>query len=258
MTETAGRRHPLSGRATEFEFRNRFWIISGTFCLGFSCYVWDHMNMSVALARMILGGLNSPLADRWIRAIFAVGVLLVTLGALVRSWAAAYLHSSVVHDSELHSDRLVADGPYRRVRNPLYLGNILLAVGLGLMASRTGFVCSGGRNGPVRLPFDPARGGEPAGIAGRWLSEVFRDGPAALAFLAPARPSRRGPAQLGGRLRRRNLHVGPGHWNGGIRCHSAPVAFLDHYGRRLRGLFLACLAAEEKSGTLEAFSGCAT
>jgi len=45
--------------------------------------------------------------------------------------AEAYLHSSVVHDSQLHSDRLVADGPYRRVRNPLYLGNILLAFGLG-------------------------------------------------------------------------------------------------------------------------------
>ena len=130
----------MSWRATEFEFRHRFWIISGTFCLGFSCYIWDHMNASVALARMILGGLHSPLAGVWIRAILAVGVLLVTLAALVRSWAEAYLHSSVVHDSELHSDRLVADGPYRRVRNPLYLGNILLAVGMGPMASRTGFL----------------------------------------------------------------------------------------------------------------------
>jgi protein-S-isoprenylcysteine O-methyltransferase Ste14 len=98
------------------------------------------MNVSVALTRMILGGLNSPLADRWIRAILGVGVLMVTLAALVRSWAEAYLHSSVVHDSELHSDRLVADGPYRRVRNPLYLGNILLAFGMGPMASRTGFL----------------------------------------------------------------------------------------------------------------------
>jgi len=130
----------MSWRATDFEFRHRFWIISGTFCLGFSCYAWDHMNASVAVARMILGGLNSPLAGRLIRAILAAGVLLVTLAALVRSWAEAYLHSSVVHDSELHSDRLVADGPYRRVRNPLYLGNILLAVGMGPMASRTGFL----------------------------------------------------------------------------------------------------------------------
>jgi protein-S-isoprenylcysteine O-methyltransferase Ste14 len=129
----------MSWRATEFEFHNRFWIISGTFCLGFSCYAWDHMNMSVAVARMILGGLHSPLAGPLIRAILTVGVVMVTLAVLVRSWAEAYLHSSVVHDSELHFDRLVADGPYRRVRNPLYLGNILLAFGMGPMASRTGF-----------------------------------------------------------------------------------------------------------------------
>ena len=129
----------MSWRATVFEFRHRFWIISGTFCLGFSCYMWDHVNMSVAMTRMVLGGLNSPLAGLWIRTILAVGVLMVTLAALVRSWAEAYLHSSVVHDSKLHSDRLVADGPYRRVRNPLYLGNILLAFGMGPMASRTGF-----------------------------------------------------------------------------------------------------------------------
>jgi membrane protein implicated in regulation of membrane protease activity len=95
----------MSWRATEFEFRYRFWIISGTFCLGFSCYAWDHMNMSVAVARMILGGLHSPLAGPLIRAILTVGVLLVTLAVLVRSWAEAYLHSSVVHDSRLHSDR---------------------------------------------------------------------------------------------------------------------------------------------------------
>jgi hypothetical protein len=35
---------------------------------------------------------------------------------------------------------LVADGPYRFVRNPLYFANVLLAIGMGTMASRSGFV----------------------------------------------------------------------------------------------------------------------
>jgi hypothetical protein len=35
---------------------------------------------------------------------------------------------------------LLADGPYRHVRNPLYLGNIFMAAGIGLMASRIGFL----------------------------------------------------------------------------------------------------------------------
>lgn len=38
----------------------------------------------------------------------------------------------------MHVSRLVADGPYRYVRNPLYLGTILLAVGYASMASRLG------------------------------------------------------------------------------------------------------------------------
>jgi Phospholipid methyltransferase len=35
---------------------------------------------------------------------------------------------------------LVADGPYRYVRNPLYFANVLMAIGLGSMMSRLGFV----------------------------------------------------------------------------------------------------------------------
>ena len=39
-----------------------------------------------------------------------------------------------------HSESLVADGPYRYVRNPLYLANLPMAAGIGLMASRVGWL----------------------------------------------------------------------------------------------------------------------
>ncbi len=133
----------MSFAAGDTEFRNRFWIIGASYGVGFFLYQFDHTNVSVALARRILGagvGEDSLQFGHAIRVIFAFGTVLVVLAALVRSWATSYLHANVVHDADIHSERLLADGPYRHLRNPLYLGNILMAVGLGLLASRSGFV----------------------------------------------------------------------------------------------------------------------
>lgn len=136
----------MSFQATEWEFRNRFWIIAGIFWLGFLLYFVDHENASEALTHLVLrhaGQDHAPdpaLFDRTITAFFALGTLFVALAALIRSWAESYLHSSIVHDAALHAERLVASGPYRFVRNPLYLGNLFLAVGIGFLASRSGFL----------------------------------------------------------------------------------------------------------------------
>jgi len=131
----------MSFQASEAEFRQRFWIIAAIIWGAFLLYFVDHLNASEALARLILGGPreNSPAFGRVITAIFAFGTLLVALGALIRSWAESYLHSSIVHDAALHGEQLVADGPYRYVRNPLYFGNMWFAVGLGFLAPRSGF-----------------------------------------------------------------------------------------------------------------------
>jgi hypothetical protein len=72
--------------------------------------------------------------------VFAIGALFCVAAAALRTWGTAYLNPEVMVDARLHTTRLVADGPYRYVRNPLYLGNVLLAIGFGLMASRVGFV----------------------------------------------------------------------------------------------------------------------
>jgi protein-S-isoprenylcysteine O-methyltransferase Ste14 len=133
----------MNFQASESEFRNRFWYIAGIFFLGFFLYSIDHVNASVALSRLFLGGHpdeNSARFGHYVTGFFALGTLMVAVGALVRSWAECYLHSSIVHDAALHGEQLVADGPYRRVRNPLYLGNLLLAIGVGLLASRSGFL----------------------------------------------------------------------------------------------------------------------
>ena len=76
----------------------------------------------------------------WLRLIFASGAILIFLSALLRTWATAYLRTEVVHDVSQHSESLVADGPYRYVRNRLYLANLQMMAGLGTMASRLGWL----------------------------------------------------------------------------------------------------------------------
>ena len=39
----------------------------------------------------------------------------------------------MVYDKDLHSERVVADGPYRFVRNPLYLGTWLLTAAISIL-----------------------------------------------------------------------------------------------------------------------------
>ena len=68
------------------------------------------------------------------------GALLAVAAVAIRTWGAAYLKSEVVHDLDLHNEALIADGPYRWTRNPLYVGGVLLGAGIGFMASRLGWL----------------------------------------------------------------------------------------------------------------------
>jgi len=131
-------------RATNFEFRHRFWFICLTYFVGFGCYNLDHLNATDALARWMFSRSDphrdSLAARHAIQGLFALSAVLVTAAAWIRTWGGAYLRTEVVHDSAVRTEKLVADGPYRHVRNPLYFGNLLLATGMAALASRTGVV----------------------------------------------------------------------------------------------------------------------
>ncbi|MDE3169373.1 MAG: isoprenylcysteine carboxylmethyltransferase family protein [Acidobacteriota bacterium] len=125
-------------KATDFEFRYRALLIGLIFCAGFWLYAADH----VALVQVLVQSSLRPPALRPALAaklILGVAALLVAIGAMVRTWGAAYLKSSVVLDSKLHTDALVADGPYRYVRHPLYSASIVATFGIALLTSRVGF-----------------------------------------------------------------------------------------------------------------------
>src|SRR4029077_3741364 len=78
--------------------------------------------------------------ETFARVVITIGALLVFLSAAIRTWGAAYLRTEIVHDTAQHSDALVADGPFRYTRNPLYLANLPMAAGVGVLASALGFI----------------------------------------------------------------------------------------------------------------------
>jgi protein-S-isoprenylcysteine O-methyltransferase Ste14 len=132
-------------KASAMEFRLRFLIFLVVIVLGFTA-PWNYlvhidrarsMWLPAAIALERTGLLSLTAAAN---ALLAVGILFALAGAWLRTWGAAYLGSSVVKDGAMHSGGVVADGPYRYVRNPLYLGMWLHLFALGLLMPASGAV----------------------------------------------------------------------------------------------------------------------
>ncbi|HEY0565342.1 MAG TPA: methyltransferase [Terriglobales bacterium] len=123
-------------KATRFEFRFRFFIIGLIFWLAFFWtgaitgghfgQLWIQLSGWMSHADGLSNDANAMVLRVFVSA-------LVIAAAWLRTWAAAYLHSSVVHDANLHVDRVVAVGPFARMRNPLYLATLLLAIAMAFM-----------------------------------------------------------------------------------------------------------------------------
>jgi len=88
-------------------FRNRDWIPVPFYLLLVTCCDWQ----------IEAGGSAWPL-----------GLALVALGHWVRLWCVRHIGRSA-RSRRSGSSRLVTTGPYAYVRNPIYIGNIVLATG---------------------------------------------------------------------------------------------------------------------------------
>ncbi len=62
------------------------------------------------------------------------GFLIALTGELIRIWSVSFAGSETRTTSGVGGTYLVTQGPYSVVRNPLYIGNILLYVGIGIMS----------------------------------------------------------------------------------------------------------------------------
>ena len=170
-------------RASALEFRLRYLVHGVIYALGFTA-PWNYLlNQGAGTAEFWSGkAIWLPAALEIERAgwlsltgasnlLLAFGVFFALAGAGLRTWGAAYLTSSVVQDAGMHGEAVVADGPYRHLRNPLYLGTMLHTLALSLLMPASGAVFA-----IIAIAIEQFRliGGEEAFLAGK-LGQSYLD-----------------------------------------------------------------------------------
>ncbi len=63
-----------------------------------------------------------------------IGFLVALSGEFIRLWGVSWAGSETRTTGGVGGSFLIISGPFARARNPLYIGNILLYIGLGLMS----------------------------------------------------------------------------------------------------------------------------
>ena len=99
---------------------------------------WSQVIVVVAIVGGLLGGLGAAKVGstelntgRW--PVFVVGLLLMTLGIVVRQWSIFTLGKFFTGDLRVSAGQAVIEtGPYRWVRHPSYGGLIMFFTGFGL------------------------------------------------------------------------------------------------------------------------------
>ena len=65
----------------------------------------------------------------------AAGFLVALIGEMIRFWGVSIAGSETRTTGVVGAMNLITDGPFGHVRNPLYVGNILMYVGCGIMSN---------------------------------------------------------------------------------------------------------------------------
>ncbi len=92
----------------------------------FQAFVFKNRGTLLAIPAAVLAAFGKPSATS-----VALGLPVALAGELVRCWAVGYSGVTTRGD-HVEAPKLVTAGPYAHVRNPLYVGNFLTALGFGI------------------------------------------------------------------------------------------------------------------------------
>ncbi|MGI4828734.1 MAG: methyltransferase family protein [Janthinobacterium lividum] len=130
--------------ATAWEYRLRYPLHILIFVLAFWPFWEPSLGLTTKSTWLILSA--SLARQGWLgfqaatQALLVIAILLVALGAWLRTWGSAYVGANVVSSSSMQGVAMLVDGPYRRTRNPLYLGTLLHTIGLALLMPPAGAI----------------------------------------------------------------------------------------------------------------------
>lgn len=131
-------------RTSALEFRLRMLINTAIILFGFWS-PWQEMATRRPLLEWLpleLSRLGWMSFSSAVPAVIIVASFIAALGAVLRVWGTAYLGPVTVQSFSMKAGAVVADGPYRFVRNPLYLGLWFMVAALAFLMPPSGALCT--------------------------------------------------------------------------------------------------------------------
>ncbi len=132
-------------KATQFEFRFRLIIILLLYTVGFwAPWTWVRGGFALPTTTAWLAVSTTLAQWHWMRMdqatllVTGLAILFGFAGAVLRVWGTAYLGASIVHSGPMLAGQVMAAGPYRYVRNPLYWGSWFFGVSVAILMPPSG------------------------------------------------------------------------------------------------------------------------
>ena len=129
--------------ATKIEFRLRMLIMTVIITLGFWAPWtgdWGAGHRIPLLEWLALQLCRTGLLSFNVAAptVIVLASLIAAVGMVLRVWGTAYLGYGTVHHGQMQAGAVVADGPYRYLRNPLYVGGWFMVAAMAFLMPPSG------------------------------------------------------------------------------------------------------------------------